>query len=390
MDIMRPKLTRIGDFCFRRLDIVNDGVIDDYNNDHTFCINNFDVTADDIKCENMNDSKCKSNDTKPSIDVLEAMESDEDDDQIIVIDGRFRLKMNVSKMFHRFIIGERGLNLKRIESYTRTRINIPKVNVKSDEVVITGNNKLDVKDAKLRINEIVMKSRQKTDFTHFVSIPFNDKLIIEEFDRFRTQVINDNQNHGIEDELFQSRSKLHLTVVPLLLSDQNDREKATQILDNCLRNVIKPLTGGQPIGVQLKGIDYMNDDPTQVNVLYAKVVDMSDNKCLQTIADHIFDSFAESGLISGAKHEFDRVSGGAKVKLHVTLMNSKFRLKTYGQQRDWRRNQPKRQTFNATNVLKQFGDYCFGQIDVKSIEISDRHSNKGVDGYYSHSSRIEF
>ena len=38
-----------------------------------------------------------------------------------------------------------------------------------------------------------------------------------------------------------------------------------------LLSVIRDLTEGKPLPLEVKGIEYMNDDPAMVDVLYAKV-----------------------------------------------------------------------------------------------------------------------
>jgi hypothetical protein len=41
-------------------------------------------------------------------------------------------------------------------------------------------------------------------------------------------------------------------------------------------NLHRPILRGEPLHVQLHGLEYMNDDPSEVDVLYAKVKDTSD------------------------------------------------------------------------------------------------------------------
>ncbi len=55
----------------------------------------------------------------------------------------------------------------------------------------------------------------------------------------------------------------------------------------------------------LKGLEIMNDDPTQVDVMYAKceAVDGTNASTVQQIADAIAHKFAEKGLLN--IHEID-------------------------------------------------------------------------------------
>ena len=58
----------------------------------------------------------------------------------------------------------------------------------------------------------------------------------------------------------------------------------------------------------------MNDDPSEVDVVYGRI------HCepLQSMAEYIVNQFIDTGFMP---RQFDRI------KLHVTLMNTKFRLK---------------------------------------------------------------
>ena len=63
---------------------------------------------------------------------------------------------------------------------------------------------------------------------------------------------------------------------------------------------------------QVKNLEIMNDDPSEVDVIYGQV------HCdeLQIIAETIVNQFVDTGLMP---RQFDRV------KLHITLLNSIFR-----------------------------------------------------------------
>ena len=65
---------------------------------------------------------------------------------------------------------------------------------------------------------------------------------------------------------------------------------------------------------KIKGLEIMNDDPSEVDVVYGRI------HCepLQSMAEYIVNQFTDTGFMP---RQFDRI------KLHVTLMNTKFRLK---------------------------------------------------------------
>jgi len=115
----------------------------------------------------------------------------------------------------------------------------------------------------------------------------------------------------------------------------------------------------------------MNDDPAEVDVLYAKLKELGDDNRLQIVADSIAQEFVKSTL---AKSQYD------KVKLHITIMNTLFR----GQLDD----NSERITFDARGILKDFEDYDFGKIALSEVHISVRYSTAS-DNYYVATHKIK-
>lgn len=117
----------------------------------------------------------------------------------------------------------------------------------------------------------------------------------------------------------------------------------------------------------------MNDDPSAVDVLYGKIV----SEELQQISNGIAEYFASRGFIQLRNDH---------VKLHVTLINSRFgdqddavEKDEVQDQRDANRNQ--RKTFDASKILKKYKDFHFGSLNVSEIHLSQRYS-KATNGYY--------
>lgn len=61
---------------------------------------------------------------------------------------------------------------------------------------------------------------------------------------------------------------------------------------NCRR-----LLAGEKLRLEMKGIEYMNDDPGEVDVLYGQVNALSWSHSLQTIADSLVEEFVKAGKI---------------------------------------------------------------------------------------------
>ena len=57
------------------------------------------------------------------------------------------------------------------------------------------------------------------------------------------------------------------------------------MLEDCKESVILPILEGETLEFEIKGLEIMNDDPSDVDVLYAKIVDQTGK--LQKIVDAI-------------------------------------------------------------------------------------------------------
>lgn len=292
--------------------------------------------------------------------------------EIETVDGgrKFQLKVHVPQVFHSMIIGAKGNTRRRLEQETLTSIQVPKVGSKDTNVVVKGNSKRDVMLAKNRIDLIMIGGRSKQQFTHFVSVSFATEEIKSNFQRFKEDIINDSDIYGIDESLFQKPEKLHSTVVMLVLMDNQDRTIAAEYLQDCKEMIIDPILQGGELKVKLAGINYMNDDPCAVNVLYAEVV----SEELQKIADQVAQYFADRGLIQ-LRNE--------SVKLHVTLLNSRFSDSDDATEKDESSNSRsgKRKTFDASKILKKYKDFYFGSVTVNEIHLSQLFS-KASNGYY--------
>ena len=127
----------------------------------------------------------------------------------------------------------------------------------------------------------------------------------------------------------------------------------------------------------------MNDDPSEVDVLYAKIMPVENDSSLariQRMADKLLNSFVESGL---SKRQHDRV------KLHATLMKSQEKEASSQQQLQQRQQAGRnRESFDARNIFKLFGDFDFGQFTLPEIHLNIRHTTNPVDRYYQHVTSI--
>ena len=289
---------------------------------------------------------------------------DEEDCQYEIIsqdNGRCMASFHVASTFFPILIGKKGLTKKRIESDTRTKITIPKQGVENEDIKVTGDNRFAVVSASNRIDSIVASARQRQGFTHFISIPVNSSEIQKDFNEFKSQVLEScSDARGLDETVFQTGTLLHMTIGTLALMDETERQKAIKILHNILEDV-------QQLEISVNGLEIMNDDPAEVDVIYAKIVEENSEK-LQEIVDFIVAEFAKTGLMP---KQFDRV------KLHITVVNTLFR-------KDEEFSEEKvRETLDSRQILELFGDKSFASVTLKEVHLSQRRAGKRTkENYY--------
>lgn len=286
--------------------------------------------------------------------------------------GELKTLLEIPNAYFGNIIGAKGATKKRLEAETRTRVRIPRMGEEGDIVVI-GGNKRDLASARTRIEVIVNSARQKEPFTHFLSIPLTDPAVQNGFLDFRADVLREcDETRGVSSSLFQSPQKLHITIGTMALLDNRERQKAAKLLAECNEDIVKPILDGEPLRLRVAGLEYMNDDPAEVDVLYAQVESADGSDKLQILADQLVDRFVTEGVM---QRQYERV------KLHATVMNTMFREKPSQVIDVNPRGNKSRETFDASVILQIFEGYVFGEMRVPALHISLRHST-GKDGFY--------
>ncbi|XP_074657827.1 activating signal cointegrator 1 complex subunit 1-like [Tubulanus polymorphus] len=348
MDVLKPSLIWLQGRCYRKDFITKDDneYVDDMGKNYE-------------ECDMYEDESCDS--------CLPIVESD----------SGFKLSLNVPSAYFKFIIGKKGETLRRLEQETRAQIRLPR---QGDDgpIVISSRERKGVISANTRIELLIDSARTKIPFTHFISIPITARNIQDHFIDFKNDVLRScDGDRGLDISLFQNPTKLHLTLGTLVLLDDDEVRKATDVLLSLKEKIIDPVLNGRPLMVFVNGLEYMNDDPNEVDVLYAKVEIADGSDRLQMLTDRIVDSFVTAGLV---QREFDRL------KLHATVMNTLFRKDPSGASSVRVEKKP-RESFDASNVLRLFGDYDFNMLKIGEVHLSERYST-GDDGYYKPAAKV--
>lgn len=140
---------------------------------------------------------------------------------------------------------------------------------------------------------------------------------------------------------------------------------------------------GGSIDFHIDGIECMNDDPSEVHVLYGRVV----SEPLQLIADQMVHLFLQHGLMR-REHEH--------VKLHMTLINSRFQRDSgdrlddnYGYSDVEGEKKSRRQVFDSRGIIQKFGAFDFGKQTLQEIHLSRRFTTSCTTGFYDASAVLK-
>ncbi len=291
----------------------------------------------------------------------------------------YQCKMKVDPSYYGFIIGRNGEKKSNLERDTSTRIKIPPKN-QGDIIKIQGDLAKNVASCRNRLYLLISSVRLQKPFTHLITFPLNFDKFKFKFNEFKDNVLNSvcSQDRGVSSKLFINLNKLHLTVSVLTLIGDIEIDQAVNLLSKCRNTFIKEILNSKSLEIHIKGLEYMNDDPSSVDVLYAKVEDSSNR--IEQIADKLMLKFVDSGL---SKKQFERV------KLHATIMNSLLSKENDlgPEQQPYDKNLKDRESFDARNILKLFGEFDFGIYKLNEIHLSVRYSS-GNDSYYDYVTKI--
>ncbi|XP_059518422.1 activating signal cointegrator 1 complex subunit 1 isoform X3 [Myotis daubentonii] len=280
---------------------------------------------------------------------VECAEEPCDGYEVVQTQQGFQCTVKAPSLLYKHIVGKRGDTKKKLEVETKTSISIPKPG-QEGEIVITGQHRSGVISARTRIDVLLLTFRRKQPFTHFLSFFLNEAEVQERFLKFQEEVLEKcSMDHGVDSTIFQNPKKLHLTIGMLVLLSEQEIQQTCEMLKQCKEEFIDDISGGKPLEVEMEGIEYMNDDPGMVDVLYAKVHMKDGSNRLQELVDRVLERFQASGLI---------MKEWTSVKLHATVMNTLLRKDPNAEGRynihtaDGKYIFKERESFDGRNILK--------------------------------------
>uniref|UniRef100_A0A0G4GB55 K Homology domain-containing protein n=1 Tax=Chromera velia CCMP2878 TaxID=1169474 RepID=A0A0G4GB55_9ALVE len=260
---------------------------------------------------------------------------DDDEEGVVFERDGWIARLPVSPALHKFIIGAKGARKKEIEQESGAQISVPPRQQQPgrgggavEPVVIRCREKKGVLSAKAQIEVICEREVEKLPFTHFISLPLTDADLKSKFEKFKQSVLDRNYP-GVDHTLFMPVTHLHFTLCMLRLHSDDEIRRAVSALKQASPAIYDALNT-QTLLVRLKGLHYMNDDPSAVDVVFTTDADTASGVAekVNRVAGVIYKELREAGLLSERSLHRQRLlstQGVAKVKLHATLMNTKYR-----------------------------------------------------------------
>ena len=195
---------------------------------------------------------------------------------------------------------------------------------------------------------------------------------------------------GAHDSLFVPPGKLHLTLGVLHLREQAD----VRAVCAWLRDQQGAVAGAGPSCLSIRGLEVMQQSAAAAHVLYGRV---HASPALLSLCDmlrtSLFEAFPQY-LVPGSRP-------GEALRLHLTLMNSKYRREDVAddeqQQQQQQQHRPrarrekrwrKRTSFDARAILEAFQDVDLGTVPVRSVQLAVMGG--GTEDGYMYESEILF
>jgi 2'-5' RNA ligase len=232
----------------------------------------------------------------------------------------------------------------------------------------------------------------KLKYTHFVCFPLIGSTDFQN----RIESIKSYTKDPIIKAAAIPVEKMHFTICMLRIISQSDMEKIKNILSE-----FRQLCGGNPIPVDLVGIQSIQEDSSHSRVLFTggHVSGAGWRERLMDVGSRVISRLQEEGLIDSQTR--DHIDSSQKtVQLHATLFNIKYAIGRVNGVEDssddekprneWMpdmqnmRNSSKR-SFDASSLVDRFHDMRFGKVNVDELRLCSLvdQPSKGSDGFYS-------
>ncbi|XP_042021697.1 uncharacterized protein LOC121769083 isoform X1 [Salvia splendens] len=140
---------------------------------------------------------------------------------------------------------------------------------------------------------------QQPNFTHFVSLPLAIYPgLLDKLANFKETILREMAADGIEESIFAKLESIHLTVLMLKLSNEEQVKAATEVMQSA-SSIVKDTLENRPLLIILKGLKCIKGSEAKAIVVYAPVEVIGGDEPLLRAYDAIKDAFVHAGLVVG-------------------------------------------------------------------------------------------
>ncbi|CAE7466892.1 HISN3 [Symbiodinium natans] len=295
--------------------------------------------------------KCEENRRYYEEDEVE--EEGELDEQLVYEGDEWVFRMEMPAIFHKFIVGSRARNKQKLEMESGCKIVVPKREEMEDAVYLKARQKSSIYSCKALIELLCEKEEAKLEYTHFISVPlaYDDKFR-QLVDGFREDVVLQ-RFQGIDASIFMPSQRMHFTLCMLKLHSHAQVDEMKEALKDLSARLSATSDYARPVMAHMKGLHIFTDDPTSVGVVFTTDRSRELQNRMNSMADSMFELFQARNLVSSQSLMSQRLlsSDGqhAEVKLHATLMNTKYARSRFDDRAAPREN------FDASVLMEKFG-----------------------------------
>jgi hypothetical protein len=285
--------------------------------------------------------------------------------------------MEAPRYMHKFIIGRGGQTKQQLERDNRVQIFLPNREERlseeeKDRVTIKSREKSSIVSAKAQLELLLEEQEERLPFTHFLSLPLATPELMDRVDEFQDHSV---QAGAVDESMFMPSKRLHFTVCMLKLHS----DELVNVCKRALQKFDYRAALPTPLTARLRGLHIMNDDKAAVDVVFTTDTALDLKERMNRFADALFKSLRAEGVLTARNLHHQRLlttnGEAADVKLHCTLVNTKYRGGGGGA----------RESFDASALLEEWGAYEFGEVPLNEMHLSVLGK---AEGYYHSEAKI--
>ncbi|KAJ4459806.1 putative activating signal cointegrator 1 complex subunit 1 [Paratrimastix pyriformis] len=250
------------------------------------------------------------------------------------VSGARATHITIPHIFHSYLVGKGGATRRKIQGETGAVISLPPRESENDDVILKGPTDQALQSAKTQIEILVETAKKSVPFTHFVCVPLalHNPELVKRLTQLHSDILTRHGSaSGMDPSILVPPSRLHLTLFMTKLFTKEDVARAAEILTQAEPTLRMNVMQGDPLALHIKGLEYMNDDPSAVDVLYLNVTEEHQARDhINRLAAHLKRAFQDAGLY--VEEDPDNYLRG-DLKIHATLINTRYRRVEPGQPR---------------------------------------------------------